>query len=272
MGTLLRTLDARPARGRGDVPARRRGTRSRSRTGSRRPTASGSGSSAGVEEMSVWCWFGGKYVDYVGEEPVRALRASSRRSSCRSSTRRRSSRGPPQDWIADRAGAIVGEHAREEVRLEARAEGRRSRATSTRSRSSSRSARVYDGPTNDVGALLQPRGTSTRRSRASRAASGRSAIKAELAGGRRAAPEADRRDVRELRPRPTKTETEKEFQNGFVSMLGNVKLMLTAICTRHRLRHPPHRRQHDGDGGARARHRDRRPADARLPEARRSSG
>jgi putative ABC transport system permease protein len=30
---------------------------------------------------------------------------------------------------------------------------------------------------------------------------------------------------------PTKTETEKDFQNGFVSMLGNVKLMLTGICT-----------------------------------------
>jgi len=30
-------------------------------------------------------------------------------------------------------------------------------------------------------------------------------------------------------PYPTKTETEKEFQNGFVSMLGNVKLLLTSI-------------------------------------------
>lgn len=31
-------------------------------------------------------------------------------------------------------------------------------------------------------------------------------------------------------PFPTKTETEKEMQNGFVSMLGNVKLMVTSIC------------------------------------------
>lgn len=30
-------------------------------------------------------------------------------------------------------------------------------------------------------------------------------------------------------PYPTKTETEKEFQNGFVSMLGNVKLLMTSI-------------------------------------------
>lgn len=30
-------------------------------------------------------------------------------------------------------------------------------------------------------------------------------------------------------PYPTKTETEKEFQNGFISMLGNVKLVLNAI-------------------------------------------
>ncbi len=29
---------------------------------------------------------------------------------------------------------------------------------------------------------------------------------------------------------PTKTETEKEMQNGFISMLGNVKLMITSIC------------------------------------------
>jgi putative ABC transport system permease protein len=32
-------------------------------------------------------------------------------------------------------------------------------------------------------------------------------------------------------PEPSKTETEKEMQNGFVSMLGNVKLMVTGICT-----------------------------------------
>jgi putative ABC transport system permease protein len=31
--------------------------------------------------------------------------------------------------------------------------------------------------------------------------------------------------------RPTRTETEKEFQNGFVSMLGNVKLILNGIAT-----------------------------------------
>ncbi|MEO6324653.1 MAG: FtsX-like permease family protein [Thermoanaerobaculia bacterium] len=29
---------------------------------------------------------------------------------------------------------------------------------------------------------------------------------------------------------PTKTETEKEMQNGFISMLGNVKLMLSSMC------------------------------------------
>ena len=32
-------------------------------------------------------------------------------------------------------------------------------------------------------------------------------------------------------PFPTKTETEKEFQNGFVSMLGNVKAVVTGIST-----------------------------------------
>ncbi|MGE5345621.1 MAG: ABC transporter permease [Acidithiobacillales bacterium] len=32
-------------------------------------------------------------------------------------------------------------------------------------------------------------------------------------------------------PYPTKTETEKEFQNGFISMLGNVKLLMTSIGT-----------------------------------------
>jgi putative ABC transport system permease protein len=32
-------------------------------------------------------------------------------------------------------------------------------------------------------------------------------------------------------PFPTKTETEKEFQNGWVSMLGNVKLLITSIAT-----------------------------------------
>jgi putative ABC transport system permease protein len=32
-------------------------------------------------------------------------------------------------------------------------------------------------------------------------------------------------------PYPTKTETEKEFQNGWVSMLGNVRLLITSITT-----------------------------------------
>jgi putative ABC transport system permease protein len=32
-------------------------------------------------------------------------------------------------------------------------------------------------------------------------------------------------------PYPTKTETEKAFQMGFVSMLGNVKLLITSLGT-----------------------------------------
>ncbi len=38
-------------------------------------------------------------------------------------------------------------------------------------------------------------------------------------------------DLFENSPFPTKTETEKEMQNGFVSMLGNVKLLVTSIGT-----------------------------------------
>ncbi len=66
---------------------------------------------------------------------------------------------------------------------------------------------------------------------------------------------------------PTKTESEKAFQMGFVQMLGNVKLLINGIADDHRLRHLPDRRQHDGDGRARTGDGDRRPPDARLREA-----
>ena len=66
---------------------------------------------------------------------------------------------------------------------------------------------------------------------------------------------------------PTETFTEKEFQQNFMSMMGNVKLLFTAVSIVRDLHGGAAGGDHDVDVGARARHRDRGAESDRLRAA-----
>jgi putative ABC transport system permease protein len=223
MGTLLATLSRDPSDGKGMY---RLVVRHKVSLANFIPEAYGEKirQLGGIEEMSIWCWFGGKYIDYSAKnqfarfavEPDRFLKVFDEA---------RIIEGSAEDWISDRSGALVGDLLMEKygwklgqkvtlagdiypitVELTIRA--------------------VYTGPQNAAlffnwkyveEALPRIKGRI-----------GTFYIKAD-------SPEAAARLPKEIdamfenSDTPTKTETEKEFQNGFLSMLGNVKLILNGI-------------------------------------------
>ena len=65
-------------------------------------------------------------------------------------------------------------------------------------------------------------------------------------------------------PYETKTDTERAFQSSFVSMFGNLNLLLGSIALAVVITHAVRGRQYDGDVGARADDRNRGDADAWL--------
>jgi putative ABC transport system permease protein len=223
MGTLLATLSRDPSDGKGMY---RLVVRHKVSLTNFIPEAYGEKirQLGGIEEMSIWCWFGGKYIDYSAKnqfarfavEPDRFLKVFDEA---------RIIEGSAEDWISDRSGALVGDLLMEKygwklgqkvtlagdiypitVELTIRA--------------------VYTGPQNAAlffnwkyveEALPRIKGRI-----------GTFYIKAD-------SPEAAARLPKEIdamfenSDTPTKTETEKEFQNGFLSMLGNIKLILNGI-------------------------------------------
>lgn len=224
MGTLIRTLD-RPPTGAGmyRLVVRHKVSLSNWIPESYRGRIQ---TLAGVEDMSVWCWFGGKYVDYspknffarFGVEPVKLLKVFDEAKVVK---------GSASDWIADRSGAMVGADLVKKfgwtlgqkvvlqgdiypVNLELTIRA------------------IYDAEGGNNGALFfnwayveeaLPRvkgriGTFYVRAKDSEAVA-------------RLPKQID--EMFDNTDAPTKTETEKEFQNGFVQMLGNVKLMLNGI-------------------------------------------
>ena len=62
----------------------------------------------------------------------------------------------------------------------------------------------------------------------------------------------------------TSTDTEKAFNKAFAAQLGNIALIVALVVGAAFVDHPDDRRQHHGDGGARAHARDRRAQDAGL--------
>jgi putative ABC transport system permease protein len=223
MGTLLATLSRDPSEGKGMY---RLVVRHKVSLTNFIPQAYGEKirQLGGIEEMSTWCWFGGKYIDYSAKnqfarfavEPDRFLKVFDEAKIIE---------GSAEDWISDRSGALVGDLLMQKygwklgqkltlagdiypitVELTIRA--------------------VYTGPQNAAlffnwkyveEALPRTKGRI-----------GTFYIKAD-------SPEAVARLPKEIDAMfensdiPTKTETEKEFQNGFLSMLGNVKLILNGI-------------------------------------------
>ncbi|KAA0252102.1 MAG: FtsX-like permease family protein [Acidobacteria bacterium] len=224
MGTLLLALDADPSGGKGMY---RLVVRHKVSLANFVPEAYRERirQMPGVKEVTVLDWFGGTYVDAsaknmfarFGAEPEVLLKVFDEATVVG---------GSQADWAADRAGALVGERLVKKygwklgdkvvlvgdifpVTLELNVRA------------------VYRG--SDETGLYFDRRYVEEAVPWAKGQVGTFWIKAD-------GPEAVARLPRQIdatfenTPFPTKTETEKEFQNGFVSMLGNVKAVVTSVC------------------------------------------
>ncbi|HEY3351459.1 MAG TPA: FtsX-like permease family protein [Thermoanaerobaculia bacterium] len=225
-GTLIRTLD-RPATGTGmnRIVVRHKVSLSNWIPESYRGRIQQLG---GIEEMSVWCWFGGKYVDYTpknffarfGVEPEKLLRVFDEA---------RVVEGSARDWFADRSGAMVGT---ELVRRHGWKLGQKvvlqgdiypvNLELTIRA--------IFDAPAGSNAALFFNWAYVEEALPRVKGRIGTFYVRARDADAVGRLPKQidemfDNTDA------PTKTETEKEFQNGFVQMLGNVKFMLNGISS-----------------------------------------
>ena len=225
-GTLIRTLD-RPATGAGmyRIVVRHKVSLSNWIPESYRGRIQ---TLPGVDEMSVWCWFGGKYVDYApknffarfGVEPEKLLRILDEV---------RVVEGSAQDWFTDRSGAIVGTElvkrygwkVGQKVVLQGDIYPVNLELTIRA---------VFDAPAGSNAALFFNWAYVEEALPRVKGRIGTFYIRAKDAEAVARLP----RQIDEMfdnTDAPTKTETEKEFQNGFVQMLGNVKVMLNGISS-----------------------------------------
>ena len=223
MGTLLRTLERQPS-GQGMF---RLVTRHKVSLTNWIPEAYRARIQqlGGIEEMSVWCWFGGKYIDYsaknqfarFGVEPEKLLKVFDEA---------RIVEGSAADWFSDRAGAMVGTvlmkkygwKLGQKVVLAGDIYPVTLELTIRAVYDADNASALFFNWAYVEEALPQVKGRI-----------GTFYIRAKDGEAVARLPkEIDA--LFENTDAPTKTETEKEFQNGFVSMLGNVQLMLTGIC------------------------------------------
>ena len=225
LGTLLATLDADPSGGRGMY---RLIVRHRVSLANFIPEAYREriAQLPGVEEVTVLNWFGGTYKDNrpenmfarFGCEPDRLMGIFDEATIVA---------GSEADWTSDRSGVLVGERLAKRYGWKL---GDRFALQGdffpTRLELTVRA--VYRGP--DESGVYFDRKLIEEGVPWAKGQVGTFWIKA-------ASPEAVQRLPREIDAMfenssfPTKTETEKEFQNGFVSMLGNVKAVVTGIST-----------------------------------------
>ena len=173
-------------------------------------------------------WFGGAYIDQKPENMFARFSTSDAETFLKVFDEASIVQGSAQDWIADRSGPSRGRAPHEEVRLEARPEDH------AQGRHLPRQPRAHD-PRDATRAPTRPASTSTTSTIEEalprvKGFVGWYWIKADsLAAVERLPKEIDA--MFDNSSVPTRTETEKEMQNGFVSMLGNVKLMVTGIST-----------------------------------------
>ncbi len=225
LGTLLATLDADPSGGKGMY---RLIVRHRVSLANFIPEAYREriAQLPGVEEVTILNWFGGTYKDNrpenmfarFGCEPEKLLGIFDEATIVA---------GSAADWTSDRSGALVGERLMKRYGWKL---GDRFALQGdfypTRLELTVRAA--YRGP--DESGVYFDRKLIEEGVPWAKGQVGTFWIKA-------ASPEAVQRLPREIDAMfenasfPTKTETEKEFQNGFVSMLGNVKAVVTMIST-----------------------------------------
>jgi putative ABC transport system permease protein len=225
MGTLLQTLSRDPSGGRGmyRIVVRHKVSLTNSIPEAYRTRILQLG---GIDEISIWNWFGGKYVDYSAKnqfarfavEPERLFRVFDDA---------RIVDGTLNDWTSDRAGALVGTALMKRYGWKL---GQKITLVGdiypVNVELTIRATYTADDPSAFFmnwkyieEALPLAKGTV-----------GTFYIKASSAADAARLPKQIDALFENADP-PTKTETEKEFQNGFISMLGNVKLMLTGICT-----------------------------------------
>ena len=225
MGTLLKTLSGAPADGRGmyRLVVRHKVSLANFIPEAYRERIFQLG---GIEEMSIWCWFGGKYIDYsaknqfarFGVEPEKFLKVFD------DATIRE---GSAADWFSDRSGALVGEtlakkygwRVGQRITLPGDIYPVTLDLTIRGIYAADNSSALFFNWKYVEEALPRIKGRI-----------GTFYVKAQSAEAVDRLPKQIDALFENADP-PTKTETEKEFQNGFVSMLGNVKLMLTGICT-----------------------------------------
>ncbi len=225
LGTLLATLDADPSGGKGMY---RLIVRHRVSLANFIPEAYREriAQLPGVEEVTILNWFGGTYKDNrpenmfarFGCEPEKLLGIFDEATIVA---------GSAADWTSDRSGALVGERLMKRYGWKL---GDRFALQGdfypTRLELTVRAA--YRGP--DESGVYFDRKLIEEGVPWAKGQVGTFWIKAASA-------EAVQRLPRQIDAMfenasfPTKTETEKEFQNGFVSMLGNVKAVVAGIST-----------------------------------------
>ncbi len=225
LGTLLATLDADPSGGKGmyRLIVRHKVSLTNFIPEAYRERIA---QLPGVEEVTVLNWFGGTYRDNrpenmfarFGCEPDRLMRIFDEATIVA---------GSEADWTSDRSGVLVGERLMKRYgwklgdRLALQGDFYPTRLELT-------IRAVYRGP--DETGVYFDRKLIEEGVPWAKGQVGTFWIKA-------ASTEAVQQLPRQIDALfenssfPTKTETEKEFQNGFVSMLGNVKAVVTMIST-----------------------------------------
>ena len=180
----------------------------------------------GVKEISILNWFGGTYVDKSAKNMF-ARFACEPEALLKVADEIRITGGSAKEWTSDRAGALVGRRLM--TKYGWKVGDRFALKGDIYPTTLDLAIRaVYEG--SDETAVYFDRKAVEEAVPRFKGTAGIFWIKAD-------SPEAVARLTREIdamfenTPYPTKTETEKEFQNGFISMLGNVKLLVTSIGT-----------------------------------------
>lgn len=226
LGTLLRTLDSDPTGGKGmfRLIVRHKVSLTNWLPEAYMPKIA---QLPGVKEIVRMNWFGGSYIDQKPEHMFARFSTSDPEALLRVFDEATIVQGSAKDWISDRSGLLVGEllmkkygwKIGQKITLRGDIYPVNLELTIRASFKAPDETGVYFHHQTIEEALPRLKGYV-----------GWYWIKADsLAAVERLPGEIDA--MFENSPVPTHTETEKEMQNGFVSMLGNVKLMVTGIST-----------------------------------------
>jgi putative ABC transport system permease protein len=226
MGTMIKTLVADPSHGRGmyRLVVRHKVSLAQWLPEAYEPKIR---QLPGVTEVVKANWFGGMYIDHTPRNIFSRITIGNPETLLKVFDEVSIVQGSEAEWLADRTGAVVGEQLMKKygwklgqkvplkgdiypVRLEPTIRA------------------VYHGP-DTTGFYMHHKMVEEAIPRV-KGYVGWYWVKAD-------SPESVARLTKQIdalfdnSDTPTRTETEKDFQNGFVSMLGNVKAFLTLLCT-----------------------------------------